>query len=164
MRLCMLLIVCVSFGCATTYADVQLDNTQKIKRVRVVKVSALRKGPYKASVTLPTKDGMAKVDIKGNDEAMSGNLAMTGAAAGALFGGPVGAASGGIVGTFAEWVKDKLGVSSPLEEGPEELTTEEPEAEAPKVKTDEEIAARAARKAAREAKKAAKVANEVDYE
>jgi uncharacterized protein YcfJ len=123
LRLGIVLLAAMSFGCAATLTEVVRSG--EMERVRVAKVSLMRKGPYKATVKLPTEHGDASVNIKGNDEAMSGNLAMTGAAIGAAVGGPTGAAAGGVAGAIGDWTKDKIGISPKnFPDGKEILGTE----------------------------------------
>jgi hypothetical protein len=94
--------LCIEFctGCATSATQVTLeDGTQ----VTVVRNSLLRKGPYTTTVVVPRENGApVAVTVTGNDEAISGNLAILGMAAGAAVGGPPGAAVGGVGGAVAE--------------------------------------------------------------
>jgi hypothetical protein len=103
-RIFVMLLVSLSLGCATTIVEAVVEGDT----VRVGKMSVMRKGPYSASITVPVPDGVVTVQISGNDEAMSGNLAATGALIGAAAGGAPGAAAGGIVGAAVDWVKKKV--------------------------------------------------------
>jgi len=107
-RLLVVLLVSLGLGCAFTLVEARVEKDT----IRLGKVSVMRKGPYVASASIPVPNGRVKVEISGNDEAMSGNLAATGALIGAAAGGAPGAAAGGIVGASVDWLKDKVGVNN----------------------------------------------------
>lgn len=124
------LIPLLAGGCATSFVEVVAVDGTKIK---ATKNSFFRKGPYIIGVEAPVAGQKQKIEITiaGNDEAMSGNLALVGALIGGAAAGPEGAAAGGIVGGLTDIYGKIKGYfkEDPTKEVP---TIEEPEVTPPK--------------------------------
>jgi len=103
------LLVSFGLGCATSYIEVTSPDGTIIK---AAKNSFIRKGPYLMNVKAPTKDSDVPTEIimAGNDEGMSGNLALLGALIGGATAGPQGAAAGGVIGGVTDLLGRLKGV------------------------------------------------------